>query len=116
MRDITFAPAYVALYPLLAEIAREHGYSLTIHGSVGNQKLSDLDLVAIPWIETAKSDIELLAAIYEYTVNVISHYWEGENTETWVATEKPHGRRAWKLQLGNGSALDISIMPRLNHA
>jgi hypothetical protein len=30
MRDPNYAPVYCALYPELAEIAREHGYAMSI--------------------------------------------------------------------------------------
>lgn len=55
MKPPTFAPAYVGMYVILSEVAREHGYALAIHGTVSR----DFDLIAIPWTETA-GDPELL--------------------------------------------------------
>jgi hypothetical protein len=113
MQKITFAPAYVAFYPMLAEIAREKGYSLAIHGSVGKHGYSDLDLVAIPWVDDAKSKRELMDAIWDYAVQIMPGYFLSFEKE-WIPYAKPHGREAWKLQLGNGASIDISVMPRLS--
>jgi hypothetical protein len=110
MEKITFAPAYVAFYPMLAEIARDHGYSLAIHGSVGKKQSSDFDLVAIPWIDDAKSVEELMAAIEKYSVTCINEKWIGDGL---IPETRPHGRNAYKIQLGNGAAIDISVMPRM---
>lgn len=115
MENITFAPAYVAFYPHIAEIARDHGYSLAIHGSCGKNRRSDLDLVAVPWIEDAKSAEDLINAISDYAGRIINRcYFDRLNppTELLVPSERPHNRRSWKIQIGNGAALDISIMKR----
>ena len=113
MEKITFAPAYVAFYPMLAEIARNHHYTLAIHGSIGKNRQSDFDLVAIPWNGEASSEEELTDAIWEYAIQVMPSYFDGFRADKWHGTNKPHGRRAWKLQIGNGAAIDISIMPRM---
>ncbi|EKD89720.1 MAG: hypothetical protein ACD_33C00002G0012 [uncultured bacterium] len=111
MEQITHAPAYVAFYPMIAEIARENGYSLTIHGSVGKNKHSDLDLVAIPWIDDAKDSEELISSIFTYCNKVMIHYFEHLNVDL-KPSLKPHGRKTWKIYLGNGASLDISVMPK----
>jgi hypothetical protein len=114
MEEPTFAPAYVAFYPMLAKIARECGYSLAIHGSCGKSKHSDLDLVAAPWIDEAVNAEDLMNAIFDYGDTVLVHYFGLYDREkSKMPTVKPHGRLAWKLQLGNGAAIDISVMPRI---
>lgn len=94
-----FSPAYVALYPMLTEIAREHGYALAVHGSVKR----DFDLVAVPW-EGIPTHPEVL---FDSMRKAIAKHWD-------VAAQgpelKPHNRFAWSLTLGSGSYLDISIM------
>jgi len=114
MKDgITFAPAYVAFYPHLAQIARDNGYSLGIHGSVGRDRGSDFDLIAVPWSTDACSQYELIEEFDKYIMKIMPHGfmdfvgWDSEMKPTL----KPHGRLAWKLQLGNGAALDISVLP-----
>ena len=107
MKDITFAPAYVALFAPLAEVARYCGYTLAVHGSVK----SDLDLVAIPWAEQAEEPeylINKLAGVLNVNLNVK----DGRGMSLATAEQKPHERLAWALPLGNGAVLDISVLPK----
>mgnify|MGYP001324564615 CR=1 FL=1 len=110
MENITFAPAYVALYPSLAEIARDHGYSLAIHGSVGKSNMSDLDLIAVPWMEDCTTAELLMRNTARYLVTTFNK----PIVDAMQGTKpilKPHGRLAYRFPLGNGSAIDISVMP-----
>lgn len=109
MEQITFAPAYVAFYPMLAEIAREHGYSLAVHGSVGKNGWSDLDMVAVPWIAEASSEEDLIQAISRYAIRITNEKLIGDGLKP---DHRPHGRNAYKIPLGNGAAIDISVMPK----
>lgn len=107
------AAAYVALYPMLQQIAKRHGYALAVHGSLHR----DFDLVAIPWIEDASSRLTLIKAFKKATRAVT---W-GVNTDKHkhyrdcCPTEKPHGRFAYSLHFteaaGYGAYLDISVLP-----
>lgn len=110
MKEITFAPAYVAFYPMLGKIARECGYSLSVHGSVGRTKGSDLDLVATPWIENCATPDELMREIADWLVRLLNvnlvEAMRGLDPEV-----KPHGRLAYRIPCGNGSAIDISVVP-----
>ena len=113
MEPLTYAPAYVSIFPHLAEIARNHGYSLTVHGSVGKNRYSDLDLVAIPWIDEAKEAEVLMQAIWDWSVKmIINEDFAPLFKKEYYPEQKPHGRRAWFLQLGNGAGIDISVMPK----
>lgn len=108
MKPVSFAPAYVAFYPKLAEIAREHGYALAVHGSV----VSDMDLVAIPWTENAKNVFELINAISSYASGVMSLMFD--NAVCLHGPEKkPHGRMAWTISIGNAAVIDLSVVPCL---
>ena len=111
MKDITFATAYVELYPILADVAREHGYSLAVHGSVGRTNASDIDFVAVPWADDCTT-AELLIR------NIASNYLvTGLNKRLVEAMKgmkpeiKPHGRLAYRFPMGNGACIDISVMP-----
>lgn len=107
MKDPTFAPAYCAFYPMLTEIARTHGYALTIHGSV----VRDFDLVAIPWTEQAVPAQELFAAVNDYMGRM--YVQEFRQVQKLLEPEvKPHGRLAWSIPVGNGAVIDLSVMPR----
>lgn len=115
---------YATLYPGLCDIARAHGYALAIHGSVQ----VDLDLVAVPWTETATAPEALVKAMMEHLSAV--DYRELLKREcTWASPEqieqmvekanekvkpeiKPHGRLAWNLYLHHGRKVDLSVMPR----
>lgn len=101
-------PMYAILYPFLAMRARECGYALALHGSLA----TDLDLVAVPWVENATSAEDLVAHLLKYR--------EGElelldsDTKNGVEGLKPHGRRVWTIhvQAWIGAYIDLSVMPR----
>lgn len=107
MKVPTHAPAYVSLYPVLCEIGIENGYSIAIHGSVR----SDFDLIAVPWTDSAIDAYELVKIIGEY-VSLIN----GANHELGSIVgpeQKPHGRLAWAIPIGNGGVIDLSITPKI---
>lgn len=107
MKAANFGPFYAAgMYPKLAELFREHGYALAVHGSVG----TDFDLIAVPWVDgpVAEPDavIALLFDRYAFDREDGDRVPQGE--------AKPHGRVAYCLHLSFGTcALDISFAPRL---
>jgi hypothetical protein len=107
------AAAYVALYPMLLQIANDHGYALAVHGSLHR----DFDLIAVPWIESASDALTLIQAMRRKTRTVTQH----ENSDRkWhkdcSPTQKPHGRVSYSLHVTNsgmyGGYLDISVIPR----
>jgi hypothetical protein len=101
MRDPNYAPVYCALYPELAEIAREHGYAMSIHGSMAR----DFDLVCIPWIEAPAEPDDVIDAIVKKFA--IRRHYGGWHS-------KEHGRRVHTLVIAFGEcAIDLSFMPRL---
>ena len=55
MKEPNRAPSYAILYHALCSVARGHGYSLSIHGTM----LTDLDLIAVPWVDNC-SDAEVV--------------------------------------------------------
>lgn len=105
MKEPTFSPMFASMYIGLCDIARRHGYALTVHGTMN----LDFDLVAIPWTNEAVKPIVLIkemAKLVGIMDGDIHHGLYKEEPEL-----KPHGRLAWLLILGNGAALDISIVP-----
>lgn len=107
MKPPSFAPVYATFFPILAELAQQHGYALAVHGSLQ----SDMDLIAMPWTEAAVSAEELMQALNGYSSKVMTLMFDSECS--WVGPEtKPHGRLAWSLQIGNGARLDLSVAPR----
>lgn len=106
------AAAYVALYPLLLQVAKRHGYALAVHGSLHR----DFDLIAVPWIEEASDPLTLIKAIKRATRTVTIHEELDKSVKDCRPTKKPHGRIAYSLNVTNsgmyGGYLDISIMPK----
>lgn len=95
---------YATLLPLLAEVAREHGYSIAVHGSM----LRDFDLVAVPWACEAQPAEMLAEAIRD----AMGGFWKS-NDRNGSRVQKPHGRRCWSIHLaGSGCYVDLSVMPR----
>lgn len=109
------AAAYCALYPMLNQIANDHGYALAVHGSVHR----DFDLIAIPWVADVSEPVRLIKAFKEATRTVTSHEQEPVDDDC-RPTHKPHGRVAYSLHVTNsgmyGGYLDVSVMPKISPA
>lgn len=115
MKPVTPAAVYVSMVPVLTEAAREVGYALAVHGSMGR----DFDLVAIPWTEAAGSAEQLIMRLLAQCGHCgahIPHRSESAKDPAQgngdVAGVKPHGRLAWSIHFENGLYLDVSVMPR----
>lgn len=107
MKGPTRAPAYACIYHGLAEVARKYGYALAIHGSV----LTDLDLIAVPWVPDAV-DPEILKEAIKAHCGACLVNIDANGNEHDVPTKKPHGRLAWKLFMDAAGSVDLSVMPR----
>ncbi len=84
-------PSLYAYYFLeLKDIAKEYGYNLVLHGSLHR----DLDLIAIPWIDTPKPEIELITAL--------SDYLGGKVLKHESPTLQPGGRTSYIINLNRG--------------
>lgn len=111
MKKPTFAPAYVGLYPVLSEIANDHGYALAIHGSLQR----DFDLVAVPWADEVTEAEFLIRSIAKYLHRMFQSEVEIDKLfATPYHSMKPHGRRSWCIPIDSGAYLDISVMPKAN--
>jgi len=97
MKAANFAPAYCALYPKLAQVARDHGYALAIHGTLAR----DFDLIAVPWGEMPTSPRLLVDAITsQFAIRLIGDF-----------EKKAHGRIAYTLSIEFGAcAIDLSFV------
>lgn len=98
----SFAPAYVALYPMLVEVARQHGYALAVHGSVRR----DFDFIAAPWTPEASPPEAMIAEMCAATGGTMT----GQRPNTQNPVLRAHGRQAWSIYLGS-AYLDVSVMP-----
>lgn len=98
MKPANLAPIYVGLYPALAELCRDHGYALAVHGSMAR----DFDLIAVPWISSPSSPEELLRAITaSYALQVVGT----------MNQPMGNGRLCTTLVVSHGECfLDFSVM------
>jgi hypothetical protein len=108
---LNYAAFWSQILPGLREVAKAHGYALTVHGSMTH----DFDLVAIPWVEQA-SDIETL--IDAMTARAGGFVPPDQNTTAGTVHHrrvepKPHGRVAVNICYGGYATIDLSIMPRV---
>jgi hypothetical protein len=98
---------YGVLYPKLREVAHRLGYALTLHGSLQ----TDLDVVAVPWVEDAAPEQELVTALVEACGGYLVA-GRGEGVERF-RTRKPHGRQVWTIHLDRAGYIDLGVMPRI---
>jgi hypothetical protein len=90
MKTTHAKPQLYAYYFLqLKEIAKEFGYNLVVHGSMNR----DLDLIAIPWINEPKSEIEMIEALTN---------WVGGELDKSLIGTLPGGRTAYVINLNRG--------------
>lgn len=107
--------AFRAMIGPLRRVARQHGYALTVHGTLRR----DIDLVAIPWTEDASPAPMLAEAIRSEAQRTSPTGFAGmmapETTRYFrdgCPKAKPHGRLCWSFHLGRGPYIDLSVMPR----
>ena len=93
-------------YPVLRRCAYNHGYALTVHGSM----LRDIDLVAVPWVTRCKAPSTLAKAIFGL-VRTMSGREKVFVRMNKKPTQKPHGRLAWSIFFSRDGYLDLSVMP-----
>jgi hypothetical protein len=95
---------FARLAGTLKDCARQYGYALIVHGSLAY----DIDMVAVPWTESAVSNEDLVARMVE-TIRLnnegVAFLIDGQS-----ATPAPHGRRSWNIHIG-GTYIDLSVMP-----
>jgi len=118
MKDVSPAATYASLIPVLVQAGRDCGYAVAPHGSMAR----DLDLIAVPWTEDAKSAEALIMRLLAVTGGHIQDGYrkpDGADEYEKVAgdepAKKPHGRLAWSIHLGTHGNLylDVSVMPRV---
>lgn len=95
---------YVWMIPYITRIARRHGYAIGVHGSMSR----DLDLIAVPWVETASDPKTLVDAVCSLTTGFLATGGDGETK----CEKMPHGRVAYTICFhGARHFIDLSIMP-----
>lgn len=101
MKPANYAPIYAGLYPELAEIARQFGYAMAVHGSFAK----DADLVCVPWTNDAadpKAVVDAITSVFAI------------RTVRGDPVLREHGRLVWALTVAApGCFIDLSFTPRL---
>lgn len=102
---------YRALIAALRYRARSCGYALAVHGSLR----TDIDLIAVPWRDSAVSAEYLAEAIRKAAEQIIGIARCRTGDEQ--PTKKPCGRLAWSFYLQpegmEGPYIDLSVIPNL---
>lgn len=111
-KPIAVKPRLYAMYfQNLMEIARDMGYNLLISGSMNR----DLDLVAVPWVDVPKSEMELIQAFDTYLRGVSM-----DKPKHYIQSMLSGGRSNYIINLNRSGEvdpqyyLDISITPNLD--
>lgn len=98
MKPANNAPLYAMVYAKLAEMARERGYAMAVHGSLAK----DFDLICVPWTENVAEPQAVVDAITSrFALRVIDS-----------PAAKLHNRLCYTLSFGGDVFLDLSFMPR----
>ena len=99
------------LLPALREVARRNGYALAVHGSLER----DIDLIAVPWRDSAVGASYLVTRMFEVCKVVTGAVWPGQEGDAVPVPEtKPCGRLAWAIRFPGdegGPYIDLSVMP-----
>lgn len=95
----TYKPqVYAFFFQPMQAIAKKMGYNLLLSGSLNR----DMDLVAVPWIDNPKPEIELVRAL---DMLLRGHCWANETS--YYPANKPGGRRSYILSLNRGTISEI---------
>lgn len=103
IKNDTRAVFFAVMFAQFREKALDLGYTLALHGTMAN----DMDLLAVPWVEDAKSPEELVSAMIDCLGGTI---W-GEYVFKECAV-RPHGRIVYTLPIMGDIYIDLSIMKR----
>jgi len=106
MKEPVKAPFYACIYEMACKIARDHGYALAVHGSMGR----DLDFIAIPWQEECSERNDLIRAMKD-AFEWCKEDWPDERIEKDI-TYRPHGRSGIVIMMDfqHTCYIDLSII------
>jgi hypothetical protein len=94
MKQTHVKPNLYAYYFIeLKEIAKECGYNLVVHGSMAR----DLDLIAIPWVDDPKPEMDLINAFCDYINGRTCDF-----KEQYLYSVLPGGRHSYVINLNRG--------------
>ena len=98
----------------LRHVAERCGYAIGVHGSLK----TDIDLIAVPWRDSAISPASLAEEIRKTAEQIIgsARIRESDRVAFGVPGKKPCGRLGWTFHLTAydsipGPYIDLSVMP-----
>lgn len=92
---------YTVIYPKFRQKCLELGYTLALHGSMA----TDMDMIAIPWVEDAAPETEVVKAISDCIGETV---WKEYHIKD--PKEQPHNRITYTLSIYSDWYIDLSIM------
>lgn len=84
---------YAYYFLVLKELAHSFGYNLIVHGSMAR----DLDLIAIPWVDDPKPELDLINALSECMTGRTF-----QDKQHYMFNELPGGRHSYVINLNRG--------------
>lgn len=104
-RAAACAKNYANLIDPIRKVARQFGYAVGVHGTLAR----DIDLIAVPWTDSAVDPQLLVDAI----AGLVRAFNDGfVKVDDDCPRDKPHGRRCWSIHGHGGFYVDLSVMPR----
>ena len=97
---------YASMYEDIRRCALDYGWAVALHGSL----VSDMDIMAMPWTETATS--------FERLIQKIVKLFDGNSLSELYSisyNEKPHGRVVATIPIWGDFYLDISTIKAVQH-
>ena len=85
---------YAMFYAQLKDIAEHYGYNLLIHGSMNR----DLDLVAVPWVDNPRPEVDMINDMFEYLTGMKSE----TPKDSFAFSVLPGGRHSYVINLNRG--------------
>lgn len=96
---------YAVLYDSFRRAALDCGYALALHGSLA----SDMDMIAVAWVEDAKGPDELAAQISKCIEGTV---WSERHIKPYY--DKPFGRIVYTMSIMGDWYIDLSVIPPNN--
>ncbi len=92
---------YTILWESFRRAALDCGWTLALHGSMA----SDIDIIAVAWIEEAKPIEELIKSLSNCIDGTL---WKNSHFE--LPFKRPHGRYTYTLSIFSDFYIDLSII------
>lgn len=89
---------YAAMWNDFRQAALDKGWALALHGSLAN----DMDIMAMPWTETASTDEEMINALRSCFTEPIFIGIQ--------ITDMPNNRKVFTLSIWSDFYLDINVI------